>query len=517
MAIWSKITDWFGRPATPQAAAVPQTASLNTPRLEENHPARGLTLDKLAQLLRDAEAGDLIPQAELGEDMEERDSHLFAELSKRRRALVGLDWHVEPLANADAAEKRAAQLAGELIAAIPDFEDAIFDLADGILKGYSGLEITWQREGTDWLIEQLTHQPATRFCTDQATRSQLRLYTGTHPDGDELWPFGWIMHRHKAKSGYLARQGLIRILAPPYLSKVYGLTDLVDLLEIYGFPLALGKFPASATREQKASLLKAVSNLSRAGSGIIPAEMSIDLIETAKNIGDPHLALIAWAERAESKAILGATLTSEAQATGLGSNLASVHQDVAWDLTLSDVRQLAGTLTRDLVFPLLAVNLGWNDRRRCPRFVFDVAEVDDISKLADAIPKLVPVLPIPAAWVYRRTGIPQPQAGEAVLQAPTATPPPTPLRAALRSELPTLADEEQTAQVDRLAQDAAGGMDTLLDRIRALADEVADLPTLYQRLSDLYPDLDATALTEALADAVTAGALAGRLDVLEGR
>lgn len=514
MGIWAKVIDWFGRPAEALAATERQTTTLALPRQDDNHPARGLTLDKLASLLRGAEAGDLIPQAELGEDMEERDSHLFAELSKRKRALVGLDWHVDPRPGADAAEKRAAQVAGELIAAIPDFEDAVFDLADGILKSYSGLEIAWQRDGDGWQIEQLTHQPATRFCTDQATRSQLRLYTGTHPDGDELWPFGWILHKHKAKSGYLARQCLTRILAWPYLCKVYGLTDLVDLLEIYGFPLALGKYPGTATPDQKTALLRAVANLSRAGSGIIPAEMSVDLVETAKALGDPHLALIAWAERAESKAILGATLTSEAQATGLGSNLASVHQDVAWDLTLSDVQQLAGTLTRDLVYPLLAVNLGWTDRRRCPRFVFDTSETDDLGTLADAIPKLVPVLPIPAAWAYQRTGIPPPQADEPVLTAasvPAAVglkpvvlrtePPeaPAPDQAALDAALDALTPTDLQAQADALVA-------PLLEVLEQ------DGPTaLLGRLAELYPALDDADLQEKLARVLFVAQTWGRL------
>ncbi|WP_420480586.1 phage portal protein family protein [Pseudomonas aeruginosa] len=29
-------------------------------------------------------------------DMEERDAHLFAEMSKRKRAILGLDWAVAP-------------------------------------------------------------------------------------------------------------------------------------------------------------------------------------------------------------------------------------------------------------------------------------------------------------------------------------------------------------------------------------------------------------------------------------
>nr|WP_282977379.1 DUF935 family protein [Pseudomonas aeruginosa] len=55
-----------------------------------NHPAKGLTPAKLAHILIEAEQGHLQAQAELFMDMEERDAHLFAEMSKRKRAVLGL-------------------------------------------------------------------------------------------------------------------------------------------------------------------------------------------------------------------------------------------------------------------------------------------------------------------------------------------------------------------------------------------------------------------------------------------
>ena len=51
-----------------------------------DHPGTNLTPKKAAALLLAAEQGDLKALAERADDMEERDTHLFAELSKRRRA-----------------------------------------------------------------------------------------------------------------------------------------------------------------------------------------------------------------------------------------------------------------------------------------------------------------------------------------------------------------------------------------------------------------------------------------------
>ncbi|EJS83447.1 Mu-like prophage FluMu protein gp29, partial [Pasteurella multocida subsp. multocida str. Anand1_cattle] len=56
------------------------------------HPASGLTPMKAARILRNAEQGDLVAQAELAEDMEEKDAHLQSELGKRRGAMLNVDW-----------------------------------------------------------------------------------------------------------------------------------------------------------------------------------------------------------------------------------------------------------------------------------------------------------------------------------------------------------------------------------------------------------------------------------------
>ena len=66
-------------------------------------------------------------------------------------------------------------------------------------------------------------------------------------DGAELAPFTWIVHKHQAKSGYLSRSGLHRILAWPFLFKNYAVRDLAEFLEIYGLPLRLGKYPSGAS------------------------------------------------------------------------------------------------------------------------------------------------------------------------------------------------------------------------------------------------------------------------------
>ena len=77
------------------------------------------------------------------------------------------------------------------------------------------------------------------FQTHPDDWNQLRLRDGSK-GGAALNPFGWVMHKAKSKSGYLARTGLIRTLVWPFLFKNYSVRDLAEFLEIYGLAGAPG-------------------------------------------------------------------------------------------------------------------------------------------------------------------------------------------------------------------------------------------------------------------------------------
>jgi phage gp29-like protein len=58
--------------------------------------------------------------------MEERDAHLYAELGKRRRAILCLDWTIEPPRHPSAAEKAHAEWLTEVLTDAADpFEELL--------------------------------------------------------------------------------------------------------------------------------------------------------------------------------------------------------------------------------------------------------------------------------------------------------------------------------------------------------------------------------------------------------
>lgn len=412
------IVDQFGKPVNASVLREPQTARIAALQNEYlTGTLDGLTPSRLAATLRAADNGDLIAQHRLFADMEERDAHLYAEMSKRKLALLTLDWHIEPPRNATAAEKAHAEWVEEVLKDSPDpFEDLVLALMDGIGHGFSPVEIEWRREGKE-MLPVYHPRPQEWFQLDQLRRD-IRLRDQS-VDGAALAPFGWVFHTHgKAKTGYAARMGLHRILSWPFLYKAYAIGDFAEFLETFGLPLIVGKYFSGASDDEKASLLRAVTALGHDARAIMPADMQLD-IQKIVGSGDssPHLAMVDWADRSQSKAILGQTTSAEAKATGMGSGIADQHREVRQDILEADARQIAGTLTRDVVYPLIALNRGNIDGlRRSPRVVFDTGEAEDIKLFADALPELVGVgMQIPVRWAHDKLRIPEPDGKEPVL------------------------------------------------------------------------------------------------------
>jgi phage gp29-like protein len=380
-----KIVDQYGRPIETGSLTEAQSAKLlSLTRNFQTHPSRGLTPARLAQILEQAEQGDVLLQLELYEDMTEKDGHLYAELAKRQRALLTVDWDIAPPPNATEAEKSAAADIKERFESLGDFEDVILGAAAAIGPAFSCQEIEWELVGRDWMPKCIDFRPHTWFTLDRETRSQVLLRSpGTI--GEALNPFGWITHIHRAKPGYLARAGLMRQLVWPYIFKTYSIGDLAEFLEIYGLPIRVGTYPAQATKEEKATLLRAVAALGHDAAGIIPEGMVVDFKEPADGKQEPFMAMIELMERTESKVILGATLTSQADGKSSTNALGVVHNEVRLDILASDARQIASSFTRDLVYPIGVLNGLITDPRRRPRFVFDVQEEEDFKTMAEAL------------------------------------------------------------------------------------------------------------------------------------
>ena len=393
-----------------------------TGRVLDDHPSAKITPSKLKQILEDAENGDIQAQHQLFMDIEEQDSSIAANMMTRKRSVLTLDWRIVEPRNATPAEEKLQAEIDELFYQYPNLEDLFIDLMDAVGHGFSALEIQWAQVDGKWVPKGFRPCPQPWFKLDKD--DSLLLRTPANQMGEPLRPFGWVVHRHKSRSTQLARDGLYRTLAWLYMYKHYSVRDFAEFLELYGMPIRIGKYGAGATNAEKRTLLRALAEIGHNAAGIMPESMQIELHNVA-NAGaasgnNPFLQMVDWCEKSIARLILGQTLTSGADGKSSTNALGNVHNEVRRDLMISDAKQIAQTITQQIILPYLQINVDPNIApHRIPYFEFDTKEYEDLSVFADAIPKLTGIgVQISESWVWDKLGIPEPQEGELILSIP---------------------------------------------------------------------------------------------------
>lgn len=352
--------------------------------------------------------------------------------------------------------------------------------------------------------------------------ASIATLANTYIEG-QLTSMGWIMHQHKkARTGYLSRTAMFRVLVWPFIYKSYSIGDLAEFLETYGLPIILGKYYKGASPDEKSSLMHAVTALGHDARAIMPKEMEIEIQKvTGSGDSSTHLSMVDWAERSISKGILGQVLSAEAKATGMGSGVADLQGEVREDIRNSDCRKLAGTLTRDLVYALGVINKpGIDWLRRCPRFVFDLGEPEDLKLYAESLPKIAQNgARIPVSWVHEKLRIPEAGEGEAVFGAPAALPAggAAPGLAALTAKPISANADTADKMTPALADSAEKVVAGWVSDIEAMLDKADSLEEFRAMLLSRYSSLPSDELVTVMAAALSAIELRGRAEVRAGQ
>ena len=487
------------------------------------YPSNGLTPLKLSRILRDGDAGDLLEQSELFEEIEEKDPHLFSKMQTRKNAVTGLDFEVIPFSSDEEGDKKIAEFVSDQLQSIENMEEVMLDLLDAIGKGLSVSEIIWGYSEDKIIVKEIHHKHLKNFFFDPD--DQFKVRTVEHPEGILLPVNKFIIHRYKARSGHPARGGVIRVLAWMYLFKNYTIKDWVSFAEVYGMPLRLGKYDAAASSDDKEALRQALYSLGSDASGIVPTSTMIEFIESNKtSSADVYERLARYCDEQISKAVLGQTLTSD---SGGGSYAQSkTHNEVRHDLTVADCKALASTLRKYLIRPLVLFNFG--DDSRLPTIRFDTEEAGDQKETAEIYKTLINDvgLKISADHVYKKFGIPKPEANEEILKPAQVNPfmmkEEKPMILKNNQDLNKKLNEAVKAQkeLDLLADEAllatspaiASGLSKAIDKLLS-AENLEDMKLILEdetELKQLLDEIDDSALQDTLQKLMVIADLEGR-------
>jgi phage gp29-like protein len=498
------------------------------------YPSKGLTPEKLASILVEADQGDVYRQSELFEDMEEKDTHLYAEFQKRKNAVLSFDYEIQPYSGS-AEDKKIAEFLEDVLYNLPKFEDALLDLLDAIPKGFAMIEPIYDSSSGKVVLSDLSwiHQKRAVFYDRgaagvwQKTFEMPKIITEAEQiNGEIMPPFKLIYHRYKARSGYDTRAGVMRVCSWMYLFKNYSIKDWVAFAEVFGMPLRLGKYDSSASKEDKDSLIAAIQSLGTDAAGVISKNTEIEFIETMKNTGTQNVfdVLANFCDKQMSKAIVGSTLTTQEGDSGSYA-LGKVHNEVRQDLTRGDSESLSKTVRFQMFRPLVGWNFGWD--KPLPWFKIQYEPSEDLKNLSEVY-KNVSALgqPISQEHISERFKIPLPGDGETVVAPPVAAANPFamkmlkagssklkahplktmgPLR---RSSKPI--DEEDIGQLVKNSLEQ-GGISEFHDSLMAVIDKAESLEDLQARILERFKDLDLEKMKEMMARSFFIANLLGRI------
>jgi len=488
------------------------------------YPSNGLTPVRLAEIFKEADAGDILRQAELFEEMEEKDPHLFSQLQTRKNAVTGLDFEIIPFDSDDERDKEIAEFVEAQINGIEGLEEIMLDLLDAVGKGFSVSEIMWAYDEGHVVVGDIRFRHQKRFFWD--TEDKFKVRTDEAPEGIELPKNKFILHRYKARSGHPSRAGVLRVVAWMYLFKNYTLKDWVAFCEVYGMPLRLGKYQPGASEDDKRALMQALAQIGADAAGIFPDGTTIDFVNTEKaSSTDLYERLARYCDEQISKAILGQTLTSD---SGGGSYAQSkTHNDVRHDLTVADCKALAATLRRDLIRPLVLFNFG--EDKRIPYIRFDAEESEDLEQTANIIGTLIEKvgLKVPTSYIYKKFSIPKPEGDEEIAQPPQPsaglgslpfkqTPPMGAISLKAGAEPGHGTQERVDLLADAAIKRSAGTFKKAFGPVLKLIEKAGSLEELREMMEDadtvaeVFEEMDVTDVEELLQKVMTYANLEGR-------
>lgn len=546
MRWWSDMRGWFGSwrsPAEPLALAAPsapakasaptEPAAQPQPRFGRRRPFAARTLStaptpaRIAALLREAQEGLPGRFAQLVHEIEGKDLHIGSELAKRRRAVTGLRWHIEP-ASSGARDRRVARDIEARIRQIRGLNRALGNLLDATSKGYAVVEADWVVDATGARVRSLDYRPQWWFRPDPQDVTRWRVLDDSASEG--IVPPAWrlIVHESGLVCGWGWASGLGQGLVLYWLFKHYALLDWNSYGEIFGSPLRVGHYRAGETKSDDIDLLEeALEQLGVDAWAAIPDDMKVEFVSAGGTVGpDVYSRMVEMCDRQISTGILGQTLTTT-EGRGGSRALGEVHNDVRRDLLLSDAEELQETLTQQLVAPLTAFNFGADVP--VPTWRFHTDPPEDAKLLGEVRESRLRVLKgalelgvsVPESQVREELGIRPASAGELELRRVAARTPRPRAGGCCTALVDRGSLPPHIAQVDELAEryareGGAAAWKALVEAVQAALVGVASPGDVGARLLSLLEDLDLEALAQPLADATLTAELLGRLQVREG-
>lgn len=359
-------------------------------------------------------------------------------LESRQRCTALLNWHIEPEDDTSQEQKDLAADMTKIVGEICRFTEYRRALMEAIWFGKYGIQnrFGWQEIGGRWrILPTPLHHTDNGWVPINGDKIVFRFDDGNLPEGaypgqmgirvglanwgdDKLIRNRWkveaterglayflskeeqklcVIHTHMIEdaafedaisAGNLHGVGIRSRIYWEWFQKQSSLQFLMEYLERSAGGIELWHFPAGNDKAKEEVRIAATERVSNRNVTLVPIPPGDEGSQYGLQVIEPGMAgieclkdlLQTYFGHRIKRYILGQTLTSEADATGLGSGVADLHLDTFLQIIKYDATNLEETLTRQLLRPMQTWNFPKSRHIRL-KFRLDTEDVDMEKKL----------------------------------------------------------------------------------------------------------------------------------------
>ena len=319
-----------------------------------------LSVDRIIQIQRSMENGDLRDYFSVCRDMM-TDAHLQNLVNTRKLGTLK-DKPYFTAAEETPAGLTAKDLTARLWKATSQKREALTHLLDSALYPVAVVEKVFKPSsvpGARWELASLKKVPH-HLLDFQMGRLRIE---DIGPEGmplgtfSEIDPMRHIVHRGNLMTSHPDKWGgPMRACLFWWLFKTQDRGWWIEFLARFGHPFIVGKYPDG--RDDSRRLLQRAFAQSQRLHGMAVSEgtdIAVHAVQSSTH-GDAFQAFAKFADEQLSKLVSGQVGTADAQASGLNSSQAEVHERVGAMLCDFDGEALGETIREQLFMPLLTLN-----------------------------------------------------------------------------------------------------------------------------------------------------------------
>ena len=288
------------------------------------------------------------------------DPHLMATIQQRKMQVMQMDYQIDYNEN-NMIKNDVESFFKKLLVS-----EIIGDIMDAIFFGFMVQEIEWEKDGKKLFPKKLIGKPQEWFIFDKRNELRMRKYKNGYyfyEEGEKLPPYKFVLTQHKPTfTNPYGEKILSRCYWPVQLKKG-GIEFWQLMMERYGMPYLVGKYPNTFTELQKKEFLEQLEDMVKDNITIFEETLGIEIKDSPKyEIGQLYENLVKFHNKEISKAVLTVTLTTEVE--GVGSYKASeIHKDMLGYLGVSDKKLVESSLNKLIDF-FCELNYGNVERPR---------------------------------------------------------------------------------------------------------------------------------------------------------